>query len=401
MIKTAARKDFVKHTLPVWIDLTPPEISYEIKQNSLESGRLIVTITDKLSGLDPDKTEITPVDNPISVGAPILQNESKPPVLKENTHKLFYDLLFPIFTPTEPQNFQTQSLTGFSIQMEAADPNSFVLASAKNRASLPIKKPLAPQSAKNLLDQTCSSDKQSYYAVGVFDADPNGPDLTMFIYSKDARFIQEADITSVTAKSGDFQPSNSLLFNYTLDNIHQMLDKKGNPSAIGKAAHNHYLKALQHAQNGKWNERQIELNRAWDVLHQYDSTPPTAPRIGFGEKDIEDLLEYYKNSAPNLHRMIKYGLLAQGKVPPHSWNNPNISNLPISERQYGSAYQFSVDLDKKLGQDNQGNPLSVYSKTSQDGLVELTININGEIIKLNLTKLDPYKQSVNWSVSCH
>ena len=75
VIKTAARKDFVKHTLPVWIDLTPPEISYEYEARPDGRKTLVVKLRDTLSGLDLSTTDIqvdgaSPLSEPDKVGYP-------------------------------------------------------------------------------------------------------------------------------------------------------------------------------------------------------------------------------------------------------------------------------------------------------------------------------------------
>lgn len=75
VLKTAARKDFVKHAIPVWIDLTPPVIDWEYKYRPDGRKTLVVKLEDALSGLDLSQTEIevpgaTPLSEPEKTGFP-------------------------------------------------------------------------------------------------------------------------------------------------------------------------------------------------------------------------------------------------------------------------------------------------------------------------------------------
>ena len=385
MIKTAARKDFVKHTLPVWIDLTPPEISYEIKQNSLESGRLIVTITDKLSGLDPDKTEITPVDNPISVGAPILQNESKPPAIKENKQKLFYDVLFPTFVPNNPNPFQIENLIDFSIKAEnsGSDAPTFAIASGIDKSGLPFQIAMGFQLGRNLLKMPCSSSGGHYSLNGVFDFDISAPDLTLIVYPQNNGTIQGTDITGVSGRAGGVDFSESLVHKYQPAQADQLLNSKGRSSPDGILAKKLFLEGIQ-ANNQK------KINQAWNALLRMDGSPSSVAQIGYNQKTIQANMAYYKPDNPTLHELIRVGLLKQQQFPPKNTARDQYGTLMKSG---GYAYLFSLDLDRLGG--------NIYEKTSANGFAEITINIKGESIHFILNKVDPNQTGANWKVSCH
>ena len=222
MIKTAARKDFVKHTLPVWIDLTPPEIAYA--QTKQPNGREIYTISmkDTLSGLDP-----TSIIFPKDLSQMLLLDQK---INKKKAVFKYEVLPEPMIVQDGPAPFQVQSLRfPFSIQQTVPEVSeqeyetgafdlagipSFILA----KITIPsYRTRLDPGgNAKESCQSTRPSGNQRITFTGstklarVYDFDKNGPDLT-FVF----RYTTPVGISQYDMNNDSTKVTNALKLNLT------------------------------------------------------------------------------------------------------------------------------------------------------------------------------------------
>ena len=390
VIRTVEKRDRVRDREQVVLDVTPPEVNYYINQTSLESGQLKVVVKDNLSKIDGEVV-ITSTNNPVTPGIPQLQGKSKDTVYTNQGQNLFYDLLFPIFSPDD-QGFQTQANSDFSIQSENENSDTFAIAQGITTAGISFQVALAPKSTQNLLDKPCQSSGGNFNIPAVFDADPNGPDLTLFIFPSSNNKIKtnKNDIQGLTISSESFNMPIPSLFDFTLSTVNQMKDKFGKPSKIGLAAYNTYQRANSQKSSTK---RQQKINEAFDILARNDATLPSTIHIGYNQASMKNLLDFYaQGKSKTLFNMIKYGLGNKGLYAPYSSKG--------FKNGAGYGYFLSADLDKKVSTGPNGQALSAYSETPIGGKVELTLQVKGETIQLELTKVNKNQKGVNWSVSC-
>jgi hypothetical protein len=100
------------------VDMSPPEISYEIGKTATgaDTGQLRVVIKDPQSGVDHSKTVVDNLSKEVKPGVPVVN-----PVARSSAETFakqvgLYDLIFPTFEPTQQANasgdFSIASLDG-------------------------------------------------------------------------------------------------------------------------------------------------------------------------------------------------------------------------------------------------------------------------------------------------
>ncbi len=108
MLKNAKQpgKERERDFAQVGVDMSPPEISYEIVRTASgrNTGQLKIVVTDKQSGVDAAATVATNASGQIQPGVPVIQQVLTDKEKVEPKRQVrFYQLLFPDFLPTETQ----------------------------------------------------------------------------------------------------------------------------------------------------------------------------------------------------------------------------------------------------------------------------------------------------------
>ena len=369
VIKTAARKDFVKHTLPVWIDLTPPEISYV--QAKQPNGREVYTISmiDKLSGLDPT-TIIVPED----LSQMLLLNQ------KVNNKKadFKYEILpEPIIVQDGPDQFQTQSIKfPFAIKQISPEVNeeefetgafdlasnqSFILAKVDNPRYKPPQgsKPTFKKCFSEKTEFTDSNGKKQtsslFRLANVYDFDQGGPDLT-FVF----RVTQD---TSATV-SGYNMTTDKVNTTFTQQNgVEKNIDIKNTPIITTSFS----------------NTTRGDANYTEKLLYNPNASSDKGDNGSFF---ITPLLRTFVSSNsdkyPKLNQIISENdLMAMGShVEQYRYDK-------LNKRGYAVVGVKSSQIFPSLYQSNEP--------------AELEVNIGNHKIKLSL-KFD--KKTGNWDVKC-
>jgi hypothetical protein len=103
----------------VGVDMSPPEISYEIGKTSTgaDTGQLRVVIKDPQSGVDHSQTVVDNLSNEVKPGVPVVNPVARSSIETFAKQVGLYDLIFPTFEPTQ----QANASGGFSIASVSSD----------------------------------------------------------------------------------------------------------------------------------------------------------------------------------------------------------------------------------------------------------------------------------------
>jgi len=217
VLKTAARQDFVRHALPVWIDLTPPEITFAYKAKSNGEYILSIYLYDAISGLD-----LSSFTAESSNAVLLKEPEKSQPFPKSATYK---------YTISESEeNQQEDSSSGFKTQQVDDDipvpppvpitPDMFVGVSDNNNSR--TTKESVNTLKDNLLESECKSQNGNITLKKALDIrryskkpkDQNHPDITFILENtnkggrwpkgwSDSRNISYNSDLSATVKTND------------------------------------------------------------------------------------------------------------------------------------------------------------------------------------------------------